>query len=362
MASTSNLARLQVHLRDQKIAALALGPGPHMQYVAGLRPHSDERPNLLVVTPRAAAFLVPTLEAADMRKSTDLPFFTYEDGQDPHAPLIALLNDLDIKAPARVQVDESMRADFALLFMRALQVSDVGLASESVGRLRQCKTSEEIAAIEANALIADEAMRKAFEAIRPGVTERHVAAAIASSFEAQGAKPLFGIVGGGENGAFPHHFTSDRVLKTGDAVVIDLAGRFGAFSSDITRMAHVGPPSTEYLQVHGIVERAVQAALKAAVPGAIAKTVDAAARNVIRDAGYGEYFTHRTGHGLGLEGHEPPYITAMSETVLEEGMVFSIEPGIYLPGRFGLRLEEIVVLEKNGPRILSRLSRDSVIC
>lgn len=361
MTKPSNLVRLQMQLARDGIAAVALGPGPYMQYISGVRPHADERPNLLVVTSDNAAFLVPTLEAPDMRKATSLPFYTYEDGQDPSRPLAALIADLKIDPTGRVHVDETMRADFALLFLRTLGTMQTGFAADSVGGLRQCKNPDEVEAIAANALIADKAMRAAFEAVVAGVTERDVAAAAAAAFEAQGAKPLFAIVGGGENGAFPHHFTSDRTLRSGDAIVIDLAGRFGAFSSDITRVVHIGQPSERYLKVHAIVEQAVQAALAAARPGVAAKTVDAAARRVINEAGFGEYFTHRTGHGLGLEGHEAPYITPWSETVLEEGNVFSIEPGIYLPGEFGIRLEEIVVLEKTGPRILSELPRTVVV-
>src|SRR5690606_34008821 len=157
---------------------------------------------------------------------------------------------------------------------------------------------------------------------------------------------------------FPHHSASERVIEEGDAVVIDIGGRKAGFPSDITRMAVVGLPPEGYGEIHTIVEKAVQAALKAARPGVRACDVDAAARKVITDAGYGEYFVHRTGHGMGIDGHEPPYITATSETVLEEGMVFSIEPGIYLPGRFGIRLEEIVILRADGPEILSSLPRD----
>jgi Xaa-Pro aminopeptidase len=139
--------------------------------------------------------------------------------------------------------------------------------------------------------------------------------------------------------------------------VLDIGGRTDGFPSDITRMAIIGHGPEGYAEIHDIVERAVQAALKAAVPGALARDVDAAARGVITEAGYGEYFVHRTGHGMGIGGHEPPYITASSDTVLAEGMVFSIEPGIYLPGRFGIRLEDIVILRADGPEILSSLPR-----
>ena len=144
-------------------------------------------------------------------------------------------------------------------------------------------------------------------------------------------------------------------------MVIDIGGRKAGFPSDITRMAVLGTPPDGYGEVHAIVEQAVQAALKAARPGVIAREVDAAARKVLTDAGYGDYFVHRTGHGMGIDGHEPPYITATSDSVLEEGMVFSIEPGIYLPGRFGIRLEDIVILRADGPEILSELPRDVTI-
>ena len=175
---------------------------------------------------------------------------------------------------------------------------------------------------------------------------------------AAGAKPLFTIVGAGPNGAFPHHQTGETVLKSGDAIVMDIGAGMEGYSSDITRMAVMGTAPEGYDEIHAIVNAAVEAALAAAKPGVRAHVVDDAARGVITEAGYGAFFVHRTGHGLGTEVHEPPYITASSQTVLDEGMVFSIEPGIYMPGRFGLRLEEIVILRQDGPEILSDLPRD----
>jgi len=201
-------------------------------------------------------------------------------------------------------------------------------------------------------------MQAGFAAIKEGVSELEIGEAINKHFISEGAKPQFCIVGSGPNGAFPHHHTGDRKVQSGDAVLIDIGGRKGTFPSDMTRMSVIGEPPEGYLEIHAIVERAVQAALSAARPGVMAKDVDAAARNVITEAGYGEFFVHRTGHGLGIDIHEPPYITATSEVVLDEGMVFSIEPGIYLQGRFGVRLEEIVILRSNGPEILSELTRE----
>ena len=198
-------------------------------------------------------------------------------------------------------------------------------------------------------------MRAAWSRLKPGITEQEVAAFARGSFADHDAAMAFGIVGAGANGAFPHHHTGETRLAAGDAVVMDIgAGSLGYFS-DITRMAIIGRPPEGFTDVHAIVNAAVEAALAAAKPGVVASSVDAAARNVIEKAGYGEYFVHRTGHGLGVEIHEQPYLTSVSETVLLEGMVFSIEPGIYLPGRFGIRLEDIVILRSNGPEIFSEL-------
>jgi len=188
--------------------------------------------------------------------------------------------------------------------------------------------------------------------------QRELADIVNASFASEGASTLFAIIGTGGNGAYPHHATGDTVIREGDAIVIDIGARKGDFSSDITRMAILGEPPEDYAKVHAVVEAAVQAGLAAARPGVAASAVDQAARGVITAAGYGEYFLHRTGHGMGLEGHEQPFLTETSETILAPGMVFSIEPGIYLNGRFGVRLEEIVVLREDGPEILSELPRE----
>jgi Xaa-Pro aminopeptidase len=296
-----------------------------------------------------------------MRQQTDLPFFTYADADGPQGALTRLIKSLDLKKAELVEVDETMRADFALLFIEALGKPRVAFASDSVGRMRIRKDQTEVDDILRNAALCDAAMEAAFAAAVAGASERDVASAVNAVFTAGGAKPLFAIVGASEHGAYPHHATSDRVLVVGDAVVVDIGARLGRFSSDLTRMVFIGEPTPDYRKVHGIVEDAVRAAMAAARVGVAAKEVDGAARGVITRAGYGEYFVHRTGHGLGLEGHEPPYLTSTSETILEEGMVFSIEPGIYLPDRFGVRLEEIVILEQAGPRIVSRLPRDVVV-
>ncbi|MEX0280823.1 MAG: M24 family metallopeptidase [Arenibacterium sp.] len=337
---------------------LAIGPGAHMQWLLGFHPHGDERPCLFCLTAGHAGFLMPALNAEGSRQHTDLPFYEWTDADGPGPAFAKLLSDMDAADAQNIVLDETMRADFAALVQEALPGATRQFTETTIGALRQCKDAHEYSLLKANALIADEAMQAAWRGMLEGMSELDVAQIVRASFSAQGAQPLFHIVGAGGNGAFPHHQTGDSKLALGDAVVMDIGGGKDGYSSDITRMAVIGQAPDGYHEVHRIVDRAVQAALVAARPGVKAKDVDLAARAVITEAGYGEYFVHRTGHGLGVEVHEPPYLTSVSETILEPGMVFSIEPGIYLPGRFGIRLEEIVILREDGPEILSELSRD----
>jgi Xaa-Pro aminopeptidase len=256
-----------------------------------------------------------------------------------------------------VAVDEAMRADFALRLLDVLPSPRRSFAAGTVGALRLQKDGAEIDALRASARLNDEAARLAFDALEEGMTELDVQAVIRAHYKAHGAAPEFTIVGFGANGAFPHHHTGTTRLADGMAVLIDTGCRLDGYPSDMTRCAWFGTPDPEFDRITAIVERAVQAALDAARPGALARDVDRAAREVIAVEGYGDRFLHRTGHGLGVDIHEPPYITATSDTVLQAGNVFSIEPGIYLEGRFGVRLEDVVVLRDDGPEILSALPR-----
>ena len=358
MSVLARLSALRARMATTGTDLIALGPGPNMHWALGFHTHPDERPCLLMVTADKAGFLMPILNAADARARSDLPMWTWADADGPDDALQHALADLGASTARKVAVDETMRADFALLLLGALPQARHSFAHESLGALRVCKDTAEQDDLRMNAAIDDAAMQAVFAALRPGMTEADLAAVALQVFKDHGASPLFTIVGAGPNGAYPHHHTGETVLQDGDAIVIDIGARKGAFSSDITRMAVIGTPPADYARVHAIVEAAVQAALAACKPGAFARDVDRAARKVITAAGYGEYFVHRTGHGMGLEGHEPPYLSESSLTVLEPGMVFSIEPGIYLTGRFGVRLEDIVILQPDGPEVLSKLPRD----
>lgn len=355
---SSRLERVQARMAETGTDLIAVGPSSHLVWLLGLSPHGDERPVMLIATPSKAAILMPALNADSQRGRTDLPFFTWTDADGPNAALASLLAELGATTPGlSVALDETMRADFALLLLDAMPSPRHGFLTDTVGYLRARKDQTEFGLLKAAAGIDDAAMTAAFAYLKPGMTELEVDGFIRDFFRAQGSRPEFVVVAFGENGAFPHHHSSERVLGTDDAVLIDIGCRIDGYPSDMTRVGFIGRKPADFDRVHAVLEQAVQAALATARPGVRAKDVDAAARGVITAAGYGPNFLHRTGHGLGIDIHEPPYITGTSETILEEGHVFSIEPGIYFAGQFGIRLEEIVFLAKDGPIILSDLPR-----
>ena len=349
---------VRARMKDNNVDLVALGPGTHMNWLLGFNPYPDERPCLLLIGKEKEAFLMPSVNEEGIREKTNIAMNCWNDENGPEQALKDALSYTGSSNAKHIAIDEAMRSHFALLLLESLSNPTYEFTTSTVGALRMRKDHDEYINLKENALIDDRAMQAGFSAIGEGISEIEIGEAINSHFISEGAKPQFCIVGSGPNGAFPHHHTGDRKVKQGDAILIDIGGRKGTFPSDMTRMSVLGYPPEGYLEIHAIVERAVQAALSAARPGVIAKDVDAAARNVITEAGYGEFFVHRTGHGLGIDIHEPPYITATSEVVLDEGMVFSIEPGIYLQGRFGVRLEEIVILRADGPEILSELTRE----
>lgn len=359
----NRLDLLRQRMAREKVDLVAISAGAHLAWLTGLKPHADERALLLCVSKHYAGFVMPALEAGSNRGNTDLPFFEWTDNEGPRNALLQLLEQCDAMKAESLVLDETMRADFAALVQDELPKATRQFSETTIGALRLRKDDDEYTLLKQSALLADSAMQAAWAAMKPGMSELDVAAVARSQFKSQGAKPLFTIIGAGSNGAFPHHSTGDTLLRDGDVVVMDIGAELNGYPSDMTRSAVVGEKPDEYDAVYTVVESAVQAAMAAAKPGAIARDVDLAARSVIEQAGYGEYFTHRLGHGLGIEVHEPPYLTSTANTVLEEGMVFSIEPGIYLPGRFGIRLEDIVILRADGPEILSALPRDAhIIC
>jgi Xaa-Pro aminopeptidase len=340
-------ARAAAGCRDAGVAALLVGPGSDLTYLTGYRIGGSERLTCLVLTSDGAATLVvPELEAPRAAASApDLPRATWGETADPYA-LVASL----VAAPGAIGVSDQLWAAFVLRLQTALPGRPMRPASEVTRALRMRKDADELAALRAVSAAADRAYVRALDLEFRGRTERAVAADLAALLRDEGHEEVgFTIVAAGEDGASPHHHAGDRVLRRGDVVVLDFGGTRAGYGSDITRTVHVGrDPADEVVRVHDAVRRAQEAGYAAAHAGATAASVDAAARAVIDAAGYGPQFIHRLGHGIGLDGHEHPYLVSGNDEPLEPGMAFSIEPGIYLAGRFGVRIEDIAILAPDG--------------
>jgi Xaa-Pro aminopeptidase len=347
----------RARMTAEGIDLLAVPPGDDLLYLLGYSPHLDERPCYLFIAKGETFFLVPELNASAAAPHVPFPTFTYSDAAGPREPLRDTGSRLG--APRRVAVGDTMRADALLLLQELWPQARFSPGAQVLAPLRMVKSPEEIATLRRAAAAADAAVQAVFAAVRPGLRETDLLRVAQDAFYAAGAEEVpFAIIGFGPNSALPHHATSARIAREGEPILADLGGRVGGYMSDITRMAHLGLPAARYREIHDIVEEAVAAALVAIRPGVPILTVDLAARRVIERAGYGEQFTHRTGHGIGLSGHEPPSITHTNEQPLEVGMAFSVEPGIYLTRQFGVRLEEIVIVTERGPEVLSTLPRE----
>jgi Xaa-Pro dipeptidase len=356
---TDRLARLAELAGVSGADAVLVTPGPDLAYFIGHSIGSHERLTCLVV-PAAGrpSLVVPTLERPGWTGSPvermDVTIGTWTDGQDPYAALAAVL-----PADARVlSVDDHMPAVHALNAQAIVPGSELTLAGETIAELRMRKSADEVAALAAAGAAIDRVQGRIAEWLRPGRTENEVAADIGAAIVAEGhARPDFVIVGSGPNGASPHHEASDRTIQPGDVVVIDIGGPMpSGYFSDCTRTYLVAGDAVpdRVREVYEVVRRAQAAGVAAVRPGVTAESIDAAPRTVIDEAGFGEYFITRTGHGIGLEVHEHPYMVAGNTITLEEGMAFSVEPGIYLPGEFGVRIEDIVVVGESGAVLMNR--------
>lgn len=358
--SQERLTKLQSQLRAKDVDLAAIGPTANMRYLLGFAPHPDERVCLLLVTPSDVKIVVPVLKQEEVAAHTEnIPMVGWADTDGPQAALRQAVSAQKISA---VAFDVGTRADFLMALQSNVAGAKISSADVLIAPLRERKSADEIEILAQAAHQADVAMQAAVDACRVGATEADVAVAVQKSFRQSGAESAdFFIVGAGANGAFPHHHSSATKLESGDAIVIDIGATHRGYKSDITRMVHLGKPTPEFMQVYKAVLDANQLAMAAVKPGMKAEEIDRVGRRVLESAGLGKYFTHRLGHGLGLDGHETPWIMNGNATVLEEGMVFSIEPGVYFPGKFGIRIEDIVVVTANGVRNLTRFDHALVV-
>src|SRR5690606_11192815 len=343
--------------------ALLLTPGPDLRYVTGYDATQLERLTCLVVPAEGDPFLVvPRLElpAAEQSPASRLgiEFVAWDETDDPYALGAARLGDVE-----RVGLADRMWAMQALRLRDAMPPARPELAG-AVLRAPRTRNSPAAAAARPEAGAAIDAVHALVpDFLKPGRTEREVARDIAAAIvEAGHVAAEFVIVGSGPNGASPHHEVSDRVIQPGEPVVVDIGGPMpSGYCSDSTRTYVVGDPPEDFVAYYKVLQAAQEAACDAVRPGVPCEEIDAVARRVIEEAGYGEYFIHRTGHGIGLEVHEEPYIVAGTTEPLAPGMAFSVEPGIYLPGRHGARIEDIVVCTETGGERVNNRPRDLIV-
>ncbi len=359
---TGRMQRLQAMLAEQRIDALAVAPTPNMRYLLGFAPKYDERFCALLVTPDDCRLIVPQVNADQADAHTSFQSLRWTDDAGPTPVLQQALDDLRIREGTVLAADGIMQARHLLLLQEVAKPARVVNGEAIMTPLRIVKSSFEIAQLAKAASQADQALQAGIERCEPGVTEQEIADVIASAFQTNGAEQVdFTIVASGPNSAFPHHHSGQRRLQIGDTIIIDIGATLNGYKSDITRVVQLGEPSTEVAAIYAAVLEGNRAGRKAVRPGIMAREVDQATRAPIDEAGYGPLFFHRTGHGLGMEEHEPPWISATSPTTLQPGMVFSIEPGCYLPGKFGARIEDIVVVTEEGARCLTGFDRKLIV-
>lgn len=363
----------RVHAARELAAAagtdlLVLTPGSDLRYLTGYHAHAMERLTALAVPRQGEPFLVvPRLEAPMVDVSPagalGLDVLAWDETDDPFALLARAATARLGSAPSRVAVGARTWAEHALGVQRALRGSALELAGPVLDRLRMVKDAAEIEELALAGAAIDRVHARMAGFLTVGRTEAAVGADIAAAILEEGHVGVdFTIVGSGPNGASPHHELSDRTIRAGDVVVVDIGGETATgYRSDCTRTYVVGGgPSADVAEWYGVLHAAQQAAVAAVRPGVTAEQVDAAAREVIADAGWGEHFIHRTGHGIGLDSHEAPYIVEGNDLPLVPGMAFSVEPGIYLAGRCGARIEDIVVCADDGARSLNVGPRELV--
>jgi Xaa-Pro aminopeptidase len=358
------LARAAQAARANEVDALLVTPGADLRYLTGYDAIPLERLTCLVLPADGDVHIVvPGLEKAAALASPigqlDVAVLTWDETDDPYRLVGSLLPPDGV-----VALDNHMWAEKVLRLRAAMPDSEQVLAGGVLRELRMRKSPDEVEALGRAGAAIDRVHAGVPGWLRAGRTEREVGADIADAILAEGhVRVDFVIVGSGPNGASPHHELSDRVIEPGDPVVVDIGGTMpDGYCSDSTRTYAVGEPPAEFRAYYEVLQEAQDAACAHVRPGVSAESVDAAAREIITAAGYGDQFIHRTGHGIGLETHEEPYIVSGNTEVLEPGMAFSIEPGIYLPGSHGARIEDIVVCGDSAGERVNLRPRDLVIC
>lgn len=348
MDSATPAARLAQALADRGMDAFFANAPVSMGYLHGFSEFAHERFLLLAISAKGDCRLIcPALSASQATRVGIQDIRPWRDGEDPLAHLTTLAKDWNLES-AIIAVDDEMPALTLLKAQATLPAALFKAGGEVLSSLMSVKSSEEIETMRHAGDIADKAFHDVWPNLKPGLTEIEVCKMLEEAMVARGGAPYFAIVATGAASAEPHHLSDSTPLKANDIVLLDFGCDVNGYKSDITRTVCLGTASPKMKEVYEIVHRSQAAGRGAVKAGVTGAEIDAASRKVIADAGYGQYFVHRTGHGIGLRGHEDPYMVEDNHEPLVPGNCFSIEPGIYLPGEFGVRLETIVVATSNG--------------
>lgn len=351
-------------MKENKTDILVVGPSPDLEYLTGLHPLIDERFKALFVLSDGRYFYIsPELCYEESREvlGENADIFTWSDSEGFLEAFGKINKNYDLNGKT-IGVNDGIRA-VDLIEMRDILNINFKNGCRIMEKMRIIKSEEEMENLRRAALIADKAAAQIITHIRPGITEREIKGKLEELLLESGGQELAfeTIVASGANSSKPHYNGSGRAIEKKDVIIMDFGCRYNGYCSDISRTVFVGEPTDEQKKIYGIVVEANSKAEACARQGATAEEVDLAARDVIRQAGYGQYFFNRTGHGIGVGVHEAPYIMEGNKQVLENGMAFSVEPGIYIPGRFGMRVEDIVLINNGRGEVLNNASKEMII-
>ncbi len=362
--TNAHLEKLYNAMEASKLDSIAINPGPTLSYLTGLSFHISERPVVIFFTPgKDPAIILPDLETPKLARA---PFamqaFPYS--ELPNEWPKAFENGILAHGIKNKSIGVEPRA-LRILEYRFIENAAPGAsfpdASEALASLRIIKNSDEIAKMRRAVVIAQDALKACLPLIKIGMREKELASELTIQILKNGSSPeipFSPIVASGPNSANQHASPTDRKLQVGDMLVIDWGAAFEGYTSDLTRTFAVGEVDAECQKIHKIVQEAAEAGRVAGKPGAPCAAVDKAARNIIESYGYGVYFNSRTGHGIGMEGHENPYMRGDNLQILEPGMCYTVEPGIYLTERNGVRIEDDMVVTENGAESMSDMHRE----
>jgi Xaa-Pro aminopeptidase len=359
----SRLSELRQQMSDAGIDAALMFPSPNWRYVLDFAPIAAERLCALMVTQHKAAVVLPVFDAEEMRQSTDEALiFGWSDQDGPEQAVADAWRAVDVAGLRTVAVDDGMPYLFTRSLLAHLSSARLGLLSTSLPRYRLIKGRDEIDAIRRTSQLIERTLAAVPSMLTAGMSELELERLVKADMLSNGAATLdYALVQFGSNSAIPHHLAGNQKLEPDSNVLLDIAVTYPQYFSDITRQVVLGNPAPDYLSAFEVVQAAQAAGVAAAVPGATVEEVDSACREVIVAAGFGTAFNTRTGHGLGLEVHEPPSVVAGNDLVLEAGMVITVEPGIYLPGKFGIRIEDTIAITESGAERLSASERALVL-